>query len=120
MESGTCGLQGTVHVSTIAGSSDKSEPCHGSMSDWNSEQCRAHSQLWLSLAGPCRSSSRHLRVDSSSVQRQGSLIKTMILTGRALRGVAKREAGGRAPSQSINQSNRIYSAPPTVDRGRST
>ena len=66
MESGTCGLHGTVHVSTIASSTDKSQPCHGSMSDWNTDQCRAHSQLWLSLAGPCRPSSRHLRVDTQS------------------------------------------------------
>ena len=35
MESGTCGLHGTVHVSNIASSST----CRGSVSDWSSELC---------------------------------------------------------------------------------
>ena len=73
MESGTCGLDGTVHVSNIVTSTDKSDACHGSMSDWNSALCRGHSQLWLSLAGPCRQTSQRLPTHNSSVQQQGLL-----------------------------------------------
>jgi len=80
MESGMCGLRGTVHVSNIVSTAadDKSVKCHGSMSDWNSALCRGHSQLWISLAGPCTSKlPRHHSVgnSSSAVLRQGEHLR---------------------------------------------
>jgi len=74
METGTCGLHGTVHVSNVVISTERSTVCRGSVSDWNSQLCRGHSQLWLSLGGPCgTSTSRRLRADNSSLHRQGRL-----------------------------------------------
>jgi len=90
MESGTCGLGGTVHVSNVASSST----CQGSVSDWDSQLCRGLSQLWLSLAGHCISSSHAV---NGSLHRRGRIHYTSTPSSAGCRAGFKGGGESRGP-----------------------
>jgi len=98
MEGGTCGLDGTVHVSNVVSStsSSSSSRCEGRVSDWNSELCRGLSHLTLSLAGHCLSSI-HAAANGSQYRRGASKssvpsvrIPVAVTTGSADAEIARR------------------------------